>query len=56
MRVLAAAAAAVLIVALGGFEMGRIGSESLAVAAGSETDLAAELGLVPEADLMEILL
>jgi len=56
LRVLAATAAAVLLVALGGFELGRIGSESLAKASGSETDLAAELGLVPEANLMETLL
>jgi hypothetical protein len=53
-RVMAAAAAAMVIVALGGFEMGRAGSELLS--ADPETDLAAELGLVPETDLMENLL
>ncbi len=55
-RVLTATAAAVLLVALGGFELGRIGSESLAKAGGSETDLAAELGLVPDINLMETVL
>jgi anti-sigma factor RsiW len=52
-RFLAAAAAAVAIVSLGGFEMGRVGSQWLDE---SETDLAAELGLVPDNDLMETLL
>ena len=53
-RLVAAAAAAVVVVALGGFEMGQAGSELLS--AESETDLAAELGLLPETDLMETLL
>ena len=53
-RLIAAAAAAVVVVALGGFEMGRTGSELLS--ADAETDLAAELGLLPETDLMETLL
>jgi hypothetical protein len=53
-RLVAAAAAAVVVVALGGFEMGRAGSELLS--ADAETDLAAELGLLPETDLMETLL
>ena len=53
-RLVAAAAAAVVVVALGGFEMGRTGSELLS--ADPETDLAAELGLLPETDLMETLL
>jgi anti-sigma factor RsiW len=53
-RFMAAAAAAVVIVALGGFEMGQAGSELLS--ADSETDLAAELGLLPETDLVETLL
>jgi hypothetical protein len=54
LRLLVAAAAAVLVVALGGFEMGQIGSEWLS--AGSETDLAGELGLLPDNDVMETLL
>ena len=53
-RFMAAAAAAVVVVALGGFEMGRTGSQW--VSEESETDLAAELGLVPDNDLMETLL
>jgi hypothetical protein len=53
-RLMAAAAAAVVLVALGGFEMGQAGSQLLSD--DSETDLAAELGLVPETDLMETLL
>jgi hypothetical protein len=53
-RFMAAAAAAVLMVSLGGFEMGRAGSELLS--ADSESDLAAELGLIPDTDLMETLL
>jgi hypothetical protein len=53
-RSLAAAAAAVAMVSLGGFEMGRAGSQWLSEE--SETDLAAELGLVPDNDLMETLL
>ena len=53
-RFLAAAAAAVAMVSLGGFEMGRAGSQW--VSEESETDLAAELGLVPDNDLMETLL
>jgi hypothetical protein len=53
-RFMAAAAAAVVLVALGGFEMGQAGSQLLS--ADSETDLAAELGLLPETDLMETLL
>ena len=53
-RFMAAAAAAVVLVALGGFEMGRTGSQW--VSEESETDLAAELGLVPDNDLMETLL
>jgi hypothetical protein len=53
-RVVAAAAAAVVLVSLGGFEMGQVGSELLS--ADSETDLASELGLLPETDLMETLL
>ncbi len=56
LRLLAAAAAAVLVVALGGFEMGRAGSEWLVVEDASEIDLAADLGLVPDIDLMESLL
>jgi hypothetical protein len=53
-RSAAAAAAAVVVVALGGFEMGRAGSQWLADDTG--TDLAAELGLLPDTDLMETLL
>jgi hypothetical protein len=53
-RAVAAAAAAVVVVALGGFEMGRAGSQWLADDTG--TDLAAELGLLPDTDLMETLL
>ena len=53
-RLVAAAAAAVVVVALGGFEMGRTGSELLS--ADPETDLAAELGLLPETDRMETVL
>jgi hypothetical protein len=53
-RTVAAAAAAVVVVALGGFEMGRAGSQWLADDTG--TDLAAELGLLPDTDLMETLL
>jgi hypothetical protein len=53
-RFLAAAAAAVAMVSLGGFEMGRAGSQWLSDE--SETDLAAELGLVPDNDVMETLL
>ena len=53
-RFMVAAAAAVLIVAVGGFEMGQARSEWLA--GESETDLAAELGLVPDTELMETLL
>jgi anti-sigma-K factor RskA len=53
-RAMAAAAAAVVVVALGGFEMGRAGSQWLADDTG--TDLAAELGLLPDTDLMETLL
>jgi hypothetical protein len=53
-RFLAAAAAAVLVVSLSGFEMGSLGSAWLS--ADSQTDLAAELGLLPETELMETLL
>jgi hypothetical protein len=56
LRMFAAAAAAVLIVALGGFEMGRVGSQWVADTADTELDLAHELGLVPDPDLVETLL
>jgi hypothetical protein len=52
-RVFAAAIAAVLLLAIGGFEMGSLGSESTASANG-ETDLAVELGLMPGADIVEV--
>ncbi len=55
-RMFAAAAAAMLIVALGGFEMGRAGSQWVAEAGDTEFDLAHELGLVPDPDLVETLL
>lgn len=55
-HMLAAAAAVVLIVALGGFEMGRAGSQWLEGAGAVEVDLARELGLVPDPDLVETLL
>ncbi len=54
LRVVAAAAAAILLVALGGFELGRFGWQSLAE--GAQGDLAAELGLIPDPDLLEIVL
>ena len=41
-------------VSLGGFELGRAGSEALSD--DSESDLAAELGLLPDTDVMETLL
>ena len=53
LRVLAAAIAALLLLAIGGFEMGSLGSESTAAGNG-ETDLAVELGLLPGADIMEV--
>jgi hypothetical protein len=53
LRVVAAAIAAVLLLAIGGFEMGSLGSEST-VAGNGETDLAVELGLLPGADIMEV--
>jgi hypothetical protein len=53
LRFVAAAIAAVLLLAVGGFEMGSLGSESTAAGNG-ETDLAVELGLLPGADIMEV--
>ena len=53
LRVVAAAIAAVLLVAIGGFEMGSLGSESTASGNG-EADLAVELGLMPGADIVEV--
>ena len=53
LRFVAAAIAAVLLLAIGGFEMGSLGSESTAAGNG-ETDLAVELGLLPGADIMEV--
>jgi hypothetical protein len=54
LRVLVAAIAAMLLLALGGFEMGSIGSETTAAANGAETDLAVEFGLLPGADIVEV--
>jgi hypothetical protein len=54
LRLIAAAAAAAILVAIGGFELGSAGSAVLS--AGPETDLAGELGLLPDNDLMETLL
>jgi hypothetical protein len=53
LRIVAAAIAAMLLLAIGGFEMGSIGSEST-VSANGETDLAVELGLMPGADIVEV--
>jgi hypothetical protein len=53
LRFVAAAIAAVLLLAVGGFKMGSLGSESTAAGNG-ETDLAVELGLLPGADIMEV--
>ena len=54
LRFLSAAAAAVLLVALSGFELGRFGSEALAD--DPSFDFAADLGLMPAFDSTENLL